>query len=116
MAQQPKNQPAQAADGQSIYTQRAEYHNPAFAFDFRWPPIPRRQFLAERDRAFDLAIYTAEVPLDISSDLGTVYPATTPLITCRYLRIAAEQEYASRYKASGEIFFRDGGYRPECEY
>ena len=105
MAKQSKNQRTQPADRQSIYALRAEYHDPAFAFDFKWPPIPRRQFLAERDRAYDPATVTAEVPLDISSDLGTNYPATTPLIFCRYLRIAAGQQYASHYQASGEIFF-----------
>jgi len=105
MAQQRKNQPTQVADRQSIYVQRGEYHDPAFAFDFKWPPIPRRQFLTERDRAFDPVTATAEVPLDISRDLGTDYPATTPLIFCRYLRISAEQEYDTHYQASGEIFF-----------
>jgi len=27
------------------YTGKALYYDPANAFDFRWPPVPRRQFL-----------------------------------------------------------------------
>ena len=105
MTQQQKARPTQAFDSQSIYVQRAEYYDPPLSFDFKWQPIPRRQFLNERDLAFDLATGTAEVPLDISSELSMDYPATTPLILCRYLRIAASEEHLSSYKASGEIFF-----------
>ncbi len=89
----------------SIYAQRAQYHDPENAFLFKWSPVPRRQFLAERDRAMDPATGTAEIPLDSSDALMTGYPATTPMILCRYLRIAAGEWIDCKYRASGEIYY-----------
>ena len=89
----------------SIYAQRAQYHDPENAFTFKWSPVPRRQFLAERDRAMDPATGTAEIPLDTSDALVTGYPATTPMILCRYLRIAAGEWIDCKYRASGEIYY-----------
>ena len=94
----------------SVYAQRAEYHDPENAFLFEWSPVPRRQFLAERDRAFDPETGTAEIPLDSSDALVTDYPATTPMILCRYLRIAAGEWIDCRYRASGEIYYVMSGF------
>jgi gentisate 1,2-dioxygenase len=89
----------------SVYAERAQYYDPANAFMFKWSPVPRRQFLAERDRAFDAATGTAEIPLDSSDALVLDYAATTPIILCRYLRIAAGEWIDCRYRASGEIYY-----------
>ena len=88
---------------ESVYTQRAQYHDPENAFMFKWSPVPRRQFLTERDRAMDPATGTAEILLDSSDALVTDYPATTPMILCRYLRISAGEWIDCKYRASGEI-------------
>lgn len=90
---------------QSVYERRAEYYDPENAFDFRLPSIPRRQFLAERDRAFDRDTGTAVIPLDIGAELGVDYEATTPVLLCRYLRLGAGDEWAFELRASGEIYF-----------
>ena len=37
----------------SVYAQRARYVCNENGFDFSYPPVPVRQFLAERERAFD---------------------------------------------------------------
>lgn len=87
------------------YTQRAQYHDPENAFLFNWTPVPRRQFLAERDRAMDPETGTEEIPLDSSDALVLDYPATTPMILCRYLRIAAGEWIDCQYRASGEIYY-----------
>ncbi len=87
------------------YTKRAQYNDPQNAFAFRWPDVPRRQFLAERDRAFDPATGTADIPLDSSDVLGTAYTATTPTILCHYLRIAAGENIATSYRASGAVYY-----------
>ena len=71
----------------SPYTKRAQYHDPENAFLFKWTPVPRRQFLSERDQAMDPLTGTAEIPLDSSDALVLDYPATTPIILCRYLRL-----------------------------
>jgi len=90
---------------ETVYTKRAQYNDPQNAFAFRWPDVPRRQFLAERDRAFDPATGTADIPLDSSDVLGTAYVATTPTLQCRYLRIAAGENIATAYRASGAVYY-----------
>lgn len=87
------------------HTSQALYYDPANAFDFRWPPVPRRQFLAEHTRAFDCATPTGLVPLDASDALQTPYPATTPSLLTQYLRLGAGQCFTTRQRASGEVYF-----------
>ena len=65
------------------YTERARYNTSENPFTFRWPPVPIRQFLAERDRAFDQTTPTGAIALDISAELGIGYPATTPSLLAR---------------------------------
>lgn len=100
MATRPK--PSVAAGDQSG---RALYYDPANAFDFCWPPVPRRQFLAERERAFDSSTPTGLVALDASDALETRYPATTPSLLAQYLRLRPGERFATRQRASGEVFF-----------
>jgi gentisate 1,2-dioxygenase len=89
----------------SVYTERARYHDPVNAFDFRWPSVPRRQFLAERERAFAEGAPTDLVVLDASDALETPYPATTPLLLARYARLGAGEELTTRWRASGEVYY-----------
>lgn len=89
----------------SDHTSQALYYDPANAFDFHWPPIPRRQFLAERERAFDASTGTGLVPLDASDILETRYPATTPSLLAQYLRLRGGERFAMRQRASGEVYF-----------
>jgi gentisate 1,2-dioxygenase len=94
---------AQSAD--TPYQRRARYFDSSNAFALKYPPVPCHQFLAERDRALDPATGTAVIPLDLSAQLGTEFPATTPLILTRYLRIRAGDSLATRLKASGELYY-----------
>lgn len=87
------------------YTGEALYYDPANAFDFRWPPVPRRQFLAERDRAFDSAAPSGLIPLDASDALKTPYPATTPSLLAQYLRLRGGESVNTTNRASGEVYF-----------
>ena len=86
-------------------TDRARFHSAANNFDFAWPAVPARQFLDERDRALDEAAPTAFVVLDAAGDLGTPYPATTPTLLLRYLRVRAGERFACTLAASGEIYY-----------
>src|SRR5688572_17563597 len=90
---------------QTPYMQRAIYHSAENGFSFQWPALPARQFLRERDVAFDRATPTGEIALDTSDALQTSYLATTPILLCRYLKIRAGEEWCTRYVASGEIFY-----------
>lgn len=87
------------------HTRRARYFSADNGFEFRWPAVPQRQFLAERDRAFDTTTPTGMVPLDLADVLGTATPATTPVLLLRYLRIRAGEELRTALAASGEICY-----------
>ena len=69
------------------------------------PPVPCHQFLAERDRALDPATGTAVIPLDLSAQLGTGFPATTPLILTRYCASAPATSSPRDLRASGELYY-----------
>jgi gentisate 1,2-dioxygenase len=98
-----EGEPATVAD--TPYTRRARYFDSSNAFALKYSPVPCHQFLAERDRALDPATGTAVIPLDLSAELGTEFPATTPLILTRYLRIRAGDALTTRLKASGELYY-----------
>lgn len=96
--------PAGAA-AQSPYTERARYITSENGFEFTYPPVPARQFLKERDRAFDPKAPSGMILLDTSDALGTPYPATTPTLLCRYLKFRAGEELRARFIAAGEIYY-----------
>ncbi|PYM06641.1 MAG: hypothetical protein DMD82_07975 [Candidatus Rokuibacteriota bacterium] len=87
------------------YTRRARYYSSAQAFNIKRPRVPAHVFLAERDRALDPASPTGLIALDLSEPLETDFPATTPLILARYARIRVGERLATRFKASGEIYY-----------
>ncbi|MFT5445699.1 MAG: gentisate 1,2-dioxygenase [Gammaproteobacteria bacterium] len=84
---------------------RARYHDPENFFSFKWPAVPRRQFVAERDAAFDADVATSEILLDSSEVLESAYPATTPLLLARYLCIRQGESLTVTRRASAEIFY-----------
>ncbi|HYJ17916.1 MAG TPA: cupin domain-containing protein [Burkholderiales bacterium] len=86
-------------------TQRARYCTSENPFTFGYPAVPARQFLAERDRAFDASTPTSTIALDASDALATAYMATTPTLLCRYFRIRAGEELHTAFLASSEVFY-----------
>jgi hypothetical protein len=84
---------------------RARFHCPENGFSFAWPAVPAHQFLAERDRAMDPATPTSTIELDIAQALGTRYPATTPSLLTRYIKIRGGEAIRSAWAASGEIYY-----------
>jgi gentisate 1,2-dioxygenase len=92
-------------DQQTSFARRARYLTNENGFAFSWPAVPIRQFLAERDRAFDAGSATGLIELDISADLSTKYPATTPTLLCRYVKIRAAEQLRTAFAASGEIYY-----------
>lgn len=67
--------------------------------------MPARQFLAERDRAFEPATGTSAIELDASDVLGTPFAATTPTLLCRYLRIRVDESLRATRNACGEVCY-----------
>lgn len=93
------------SDAGGEHTANALYYDPANAFDFRWPPVPRRQFLDERERAFDAEGPSGLIPLDASDDLQIPCPATTPSLLAQYLRLRGGDAFTTRQRASGEVYY-----------
>ena len=85
--------------------ERARFHSAANNYTFSWPPVPARQFVAERDRALSPDAPTGFVALDASDDLATPYPATTPTLLLRYLRLRAREHFAATLAGTGAIYY-----------
>jgi gentisate 1,2-dioxygenase len=96
--------PSTAPRGSSPYAANARYLTSLDGFNIKRPPIPAYMFRAERDRALAPETPTGLVPLDLSSELGLEYPATTPLILSSYARIGAGETLSTTFRASAEIY------------
>ena len=94
-----------ALDGDDTTAGRARYHSADNNFTFAWPPVPARQFVAEREAAFDPATPTRLIALDCADALRTAYPATTPTLLLRYARLCAGDQIVTRFAAAGEIAY-----------
>lgn len=82
---------------------RARYFNPTEAFSQVLSAVPSIAFTNERDRAFDAATPTSLIDMDLSATLNTSYPATTPLVMSRYLRIRAGEHLQIDVRASMQL-------------
>lgn len=92
-------------EARAAFAARARYFTPANAFDVDQPAVPAHVFVAERDRAFDPQSETGLIPLDVSARIGLDYPASTPLILARYMRIRAGESLTTELKSSTEIYY-----------
>lgn len=68
-------------------------------------PVPPHVFVAERDKAVSAATPSGLIDLDLSQVLGTAYPATTPLLLCRYVVIRAGEQVRHTLRATGEVYY-----------
>lgn len=89
----------------SRHTQHARYYPSGEGFNIKHPRIPAHTFLAERDMALSPSTPTGLIALDLSGRLGVATPVTTPLILARYARIRTGESLATRFTASGEIYY-----------
>ena len=89
----------------SVYAQRARYVCNENGFAFSYPPVQARQFLAEREWAFDQDAASGMLDLDASNALGTAYAATTPSLLCRYIKVRAGDRLSGMVVATGEVFY-----------
>jgi gentisate 1,2-dioxygenase len=88
----------------SPYARNARYLTSLDGFNIKRPAIPAHVFRAERDRALAPGAPTGVVLLDLSAVLGLAYPATTPFILSRYLRIRAGEALSTAFRASTELY------------
>ncbi|MBH66780.1 MAG: hypothetical protein CMM58_00345 [Rhodospirillaceae bacterium] len=92
-------------DQELAQKQRAIYNSPENFFNWSWPAVPRHQFLAERDRAFDPDGESGLIELDISGELEIPYPATIPSILARYVKVQSGDTISHSFAASGEVYY-----------
>ncbi|MCB1739983.1 MAG: cupin domain-containing protein [Gammaproteobacteria bacterium] len=84
---------------------RARFFSADNNFDFAWPEIPAHQFVIERDRALASDTPTGFIDLDISDRLGTTWPATTPTLLMRYLRLRDAEPFDCALAATGVVYY-----------
>ena len=93
-------------DGLSLpntpYTSRAVYLTPSNGFGSQLPKVPSHIFITERDQAFNPATGTAIINLDLSDKLKTAYPATTPNLLARYVRVKAGETQCLNLTTAGD--------------
>lgn len=108
---------ATGLDVDATAASRARFQDPENFFAFKWPAVPRRQFLVERDRAFANDAATGEVILDASDAMGMRYAATTPVLLARYLVVRGGEQLTIHRHASAEILYvlRGGGRSVGCD-
>lgn len=84
---------------------RARFFNSGNAFNLKLPAVPRARFDAARDAATASQATTGLYPMDQSAAIGCGFPATTPLVLARYLRINPGEALATGFAASGEVHY-----------
>jgi gentisate 1,2-dioxygenase len=81
------------------------YYTPPNSFTFSLPRVPAHRFVAERESALTFHAPTGLIPLDLSAQLQTGFPATTPMMLMRYARLEPGAALATDLLASGEIWY-----------
>ena len=98
--------PAQRAAAPASAAQaRALYYNTGNAFNVQLPEVPDASFTAEPVHALDDATPTGLIACDRARELGTPFPATTPLVLARYARIRAGETLTTDFQASGVMLY-----------
>ena len=98
--------PVQRATSPATQAQaRALYFNTGNAFNQKLTEVPDQSFIDEPARALNPASPTGLINCDRSHDLGTAYPATTPLVLVRYARIRAGESLRAEFVASGVVVY-----------
>lgn len=80
--------------------ERSRYFNSGNAFALSLPAVPSVQFTRERDQAFADTSPTGLIDMDLSHQLDTPFPATTPFALSRYMRIRAGEQLSPTFNAS----------------
>lgn len=88
----------------SIHAERARYVPVEQGFNIARPALEPQAFVAEAACVFAAGTPTGFIPLDLSSVLGTGWPATTPFMLARYARIRRGDTLSCTLAASGEIW------------
>jgi hypothetical protein len=102
IAEMPVQRPAAPATPAEA---RGRFFNTGNAFNVQLPPVPDQIFVREPAIALDPATPTSLIGCDISTDLASGFPATTPMVLARYARIRARERLTTDFVASGIIAY-----------
>ena len=98
--------PVQRATSPATAAQaRARYFNTGNAFNQKLAEVPDQSFTDEPARALNPDSPTGLIACDRSEQLGTAYPATTPLVLARYARVRAGESLHTEFVASGVVMY-----------
>jgi gentisate 1,2-dioxygenase len=112
IAEMPVQRPAAPATPAEA---RGRFFNTGNGFDVQLPPVPDHIFAREPAMALDPATPTGLIACDISAELASPFPATTPLVLARYAKIRAGETLATDFVASGIIaYVIAGSGRTSC--
>ncbi len=89
---------------------RGRFFNTGNAFNVILPPVPDHIFTSEPIAALDPNTPTGFTVCDISDQLGSPFPATTPLVLVRYARIRAGESLQTDFVASGMFYYVIAGH------
>jgi gentisate 1,2-dioxygenase len=84
---------------------RGRFFNTGNGFNVQLPPVPDRIFTDESALALDPATPTGLIACDISVELESRFPATSPLVLARYAKIRAGEQLTTDFVASGVIAY-----------
>jgi gentisate 1,2-dioxygenase len=112
IAEMPVQRPAMPATPAEA---RGRFFNTGNGFNVQLPPVPDHIFTREPAIALDPVTPTGLTTCDISAQLASRFPATTPLVLARYARVRAGERLATDFVASGLIaYVIDGSGHTSC--
>ena len=85
--------------------ERARFFNSGNAFNMILPEVPNAVFADEPQRAMDPATPTGIINCDASADMQCAFPATSPFLLARYVRVNAGESLAATSKATGVVHY-----------
>ena len=102
--------PAQRATApRSAAEARGLYFNTGNAFNLKLAEVSGESFTDEPARALDPTTPTGFIACDRAAEMGTGFPATTPLVLARYARIRAGESLSAEFVASGIVVYAIAG-------
>ncbi|MGI9478759.1 MAG: hypothetical protein ACR2PI_18800 [Hyphomicrobiaceae bacterium] len=97
--------PQHASEPRSDAEARARFFNSGNAFNMILPEVPNAVFADEPRRALDPATPTGVINCDVSNEMQCPFPATSPFLLARYVRVNAGEHFAQTPRATGVVHF-----------
>lgn len=97
--------PQHAAEPATQAEARARFFNSGNAFNLILPEVPNAVFADEPRRALDPSTPTGVINCDASAEMQCAFPATSPFLLARYVRVNAGDRLAETARATGVVHY-----------